>query len=185
MTICNCNARTHASDAAIEDLVMQDRKLKRRGEKAVKLKKRSPGAIIDCLFALLVDFWEDTTMNNIDSENERLLIRQQGAARAADNHGLKSKIAILCREAIKEDLKEGRAEVLADAPEEEKNVSYAQRIFANPKKSTTALRNSDGTHSLLLGSLRQPRPLGWSPFEERCTCHTRGLLLKFDMLFYR
>ncbi|ETN70010.1 hypothetical protein NECAME_00958 [Necator americanus] len=38
------------------------------------------------------------------------LIRQRGAARAAGNQELTSVLARLCREAIKEDLKEGRAE---------------------------------------------------------------------------
>ena len=43
------------------------------------------------------------------------LIRQRGAARAAGNQELTSELAKLCREAIKEELKERRAKVLAEA----------------------------------------------------------------------
>ncbi|KAK6735333.1 hypothetical protein RB195_018499 [Necator americanus] len=46
------------------------------------------------------------------------LIRQRETARAAGNQELKPGIAWLCGEAIKEDLKERRAEVLAEAAEE-------------------------------------------------------------------
>ncbi|KAK6744058.1 hypothetical protein RB195_011013 [Necator americanus] len=45
------------------------------------------------------------------------LICQHGAARAAENQELTSKLARLCRKAIKENLKERRAEVLAGAAE--------------------------------------------------------------------
>ncbi|KAK6756043.1 hypothetical protein RB195_014437 [Necator americanus] len=96
------------------------------------------------LFATLAGFWEDSAMDNIDEEYDRLvehlhdcakkaesfkttkrrlsletleLIRQRGAARAAGNQELTSELARLCREAIKEDLKERRAEVLAEAAE--------------------------------------------------------------------
>ncbi|ETN77925.1 hypothetical protein NECAME_10709 [Necator americanus] len=89
------------------------------------------------LFATLPGFWEDSAMDNIDEEYDRLvqhlrdwakkaesfkttkrrlsletleLIRQHGAARAAGNQELTSELARLCREAIKEDLKERRAE---------------------------------------------------------------------------
>ncbi|KAK6733124.1 hypothetical protein RB195_017095 [Necator americanus] len=56
------------------------------------------------------------------------LIRQRGAA-----------------EAIKEDLKERRAEVLAEAAETGKSIRYARRDFASRKTRMTALRNSKGT----------------------------------------
>ncbi|KIH43700.1 hypothetical protein ANCDUO_26289, partial [Ancylostoma duodenale] len=86
--------------------------------------------------AVDVGFWEDAVVDNIDEEYDRLvqhlcnsakktegskttkrslsyetleLIRQHGAARAADNYQLTSEIAKRCREAIKEDLKERRA----------------------------------------------------------------------------
>ncbi|ETN81262.1 hypothetical protein NECAME_08621, partial [Necator americanus] len=91
----------------------------------------------------------DSAMDNIDEEYDRLvehlhdcakkaesfkttkrrlsletieLIRQRGAARAARNQELTSKLARLCREAIKEDLKERRAEVLAEAAEVGKSI---------------------------------------------------------------
>ncbi|KAK6739383.1 hypothetical protein RB195_008079 [Necator americanus] len=54
------------------------------------------------------------------------LIRQRGAARAAGNQELSSELARLCREAIKEDLKERRAEVLAEAAEAGKSIRYAR-----------------------------------------------------------
>ncbi|KAK6737547.1 hypothetical protein RB195_019946 [Necator americanus] len=69
------------------------------------------------------------------------LIRQRAAARAAGNQELTSELARLCREAIKEDLKERRAEVLAEAAEAEKSIRYARRDFASRKTRMTALRN--------------------------------------------
>ncbi|ETN73679.1 hypothetical protein NECAME_00767 [Necator americanus] len=101
------------------------------------------------LFAPLAGFWEDSTMDNIDEEYDRLvehlhdcakkgesfkttkrrlylgtleLIRQRGAARAAGNQELTSELARLCREAIKVDLKERKAEVLAEAAEARKSL---------------------------------------------------------------
>ncbi|KAK6761580.1 hypothetical protein RB195_022593 [Necator americanus] len=61
------------------------------------------------------------------------LIRQRGAARAAGNQELTSELARLCREAMKEDLKERRAEVLAEAAEAGKSIRYARRDFASRK----------------------------------------------------
>ncbi|KAK6733761.1 hypothetical protein RB195_017490 [Necator americanus] len=55
------------------------------------------------------------------------LIRKRGAARAAGNQEFTSELARLCREAIKEDLKERRAEVLAEAAEAGKSISYIAR----------------------------------------------------------
>ncbi|KAK6742700.1 hypothetical protein RB195_010141 [Necator americanus] len=73
------------------------------------------------------------------------LTRQRGAARAAGNQELTSELARLCREAIKEDLKERRAEVLAEAAEAGKSIRYARRDFASRKTRMTALRNPKGT----------------------------------------
>ncbi|KAK6742389.1 hypothetical protein RB195_009948 [Necator americanus] len=73
------------------------------------------------------------------------LIRQRGAARAAGNQELTSELARLCREAIKEDLKERRAEVLAEAAEAGKSIRYARQDFASRKTRMTALRNPKGT----------------------------------------
>ncbi|KAK6742305.1 hypothetical protein RB195_009894 [Necator americanus] len=83
--------------------------------------------------ATLAGFWEDSAMDNIDEEYDRLvehlhycakkaecfkttkrrlsletleLIRQRGAARAAGNQELMYENARLCREALKEDFKE-------------------------------------------------------------------------------
>ncbi|KAK6760530.1 hypothetical protein RB195_021845 [Necator americanus] len=73
------------------------------------------------------------------------LIRQRGAARAAGNQELTSELAKLCREAIKEDLKERRTEVLAEAAEAGKSIRYARRDFTSHKTWMSALRNPKGT----------------------------------------
>ncbi|KAK6762552.1 hypothetical protein RB195_023325 [Necator americanus] len=114
----------------------------RRAEKAAKFREGNHRTIINWdLFATLAGFCEDSAM---DKEHDRLveqlhdcakkaesskttkrrlpletleLIRRRGAARAAGNQELTSELARLCREAIKEDLKERRAEVLAEAAE--------------------------------------------------------------------
>ncbi|KAK6762665.1 hypothetical protein RB195_023400 [Necator americanus] len=72
-------------------------------------------------------------------------IRQRGAVRAAGNQELTSELAKLYREAIKEDLKERIAEVLAEADEAGKSIPYARRDFAIRKTRMSALRNSKGT----------------------------------------
>ncbi|KAK6764023.1 hypothetical protein RB195_024380 [Necator americanus] len=54
-------------------------------------------------------------------------------------------LARLCRETVKEDLKERRAEVLAEAAEVGKSTRYARRDFASRKTMITALRNPKGT----------------------------------------
>ncbi|KAK6757103.1 hypothetical protein RB195_015120 [Necator americanus] len=145
----------------------------RRAEKTAKFSKRNPRTTINWdLFATLAGFWEDSAMDNIDEEYDRLvkhlhdcakkaesikttkrrlsletleLIRQRGAARAAGNQELTSELARLCREAIKKDLKERRAEVLAEAAEAGKSIRYARRDFASRKTRMTALRNPKGT----------------------------------------
>ncbi|ETN69091.1 hypothetical protein NECAME_15524, partial [Necator americanus] len=129
----------------------------RRAEKAAKFRERNPRTItIWDLFATLFGFWEDSAMDN--NEYDRLvehlhdcakkpesfkttkrrlslealeLIRLCGAAQATENQELTSELARLCREAIKEDLKERRAEVLAEAAEEGKGIRYARRDFAS------------------------------------------------------
>ncbi|EYC34431.1 hypothetical protein Y032_0001g41 [Ancylostoma ceylanicum] len=146
----------------------------REGEKAAKFTNRSPKPIINCdLFTTLAGFWTDTVVDNTDGEYEQLiqqlrdsankavssrttkrrlshetleLIRQRGAARAAGNYQLTSKLARRCREAIKEDLKE-RAVVLAEAAEAGRSIRNPRRDFANRKTKMTALRRPDGTIS--------------------------------------
>ncbi|EYC38674.1 hypothetical protein Y032_0702g1657 [Ancylostoma ceylanicum] len=145
----------------------------RKGEKAAKYKKRSPKPTINWdLFTTLAGFWEDTVVDNIDEEYERLiqhlrdsakkaeglrttkrrlshetleLIHQRGTARAAGNYQLTSELARRCREAIKEDLKERRAAVLAEAAEAGRSIRNTRRDFANRKTKMTALRRPDGT----------------------------------------
>ncbi|ETN81695.1 hypothetical protein NECAME_08320 [Necator americanus] len=90
--------------------------------------------------SVAVGFWEDAVMNNIDDEHERLVEHFREESEEFQNHQetpvsessrtdmsawsckscnqeLTSELAILCREAIKGDLKEIRAEVLAEAAE--------------------------------------------------------------------
>ncbi|KAK6761320.1 hypothetical protein RB195_022399 [Necator americanus] len=135
----------------------------RRAEKATKFRERNLRTIINWdLFATLAGFREDSAMDDIEEEYDRLvehlhdcakkaesfkttkrrpsletleLIRQRGAARAARNQELTSELARLCREAIKENLKERRAEVLAEAAETGKSIHYARRDFASRKFS--------------------------------------------------
>ncbi|KAK6737188.1 hypothetical protein RB195_019714 [Necator americanus] len=186
----------------------------RRAEKAAKLRERNPRTIINWdLFATLAGFWEDSAMDNIDEEYDRLvehlhdcakkaesfkttkrrlsletleLIRQRGAARAAGNQELTSELARLCREAIKEDLKERRAEVLAEAAEAGKSIRYARRDFGQsqdeddcspePKGNSHCIEKGDGENHLrlLLLSLRQLCPLTSSPSEGRRRSHSRS-----------
>ncbi|KAK6754071.1 hypothetical protein RB195_013213 [Necator americanus] len=73
------------------------------------------------------------------------LMRLRGAARAAGNQELTSELAWLCREAMKEGLKERRVEVLAGGAEAGKSIRYARRDFASRKTRMTALRNPKGT----------------------------------------
>ncbi|KAK6736844.1 hypothetical protein RB195_019501 [Necator americanus] len=145
----------------------------RRTEKAAKFRERNPRTIINWnIFATLAGFWEDSAMDNIDEEYDWLvehlhdcakkaesfkttkrrlsletleLIRQRGAARTAGNQELTFVLARPYREAIKEDLKERRAEVLAEAAEAEKSIRYARRDFASRKTRMTTLRNSKGS----------------------------------------
>ncbi|EYC13479.1 hypothetical protein Y032_0043g735 [Ancylostoma ceylanicum] len=147
----------------------------RKGEKAAKYKKRSLKLTINWdLFTMLAGFWEDTVVDNIDEEYERLiqhlrdsakeaegsritkrrlshetleLIRQRGAGRAAGNYQLTSELAKRCREAIREDLKERRATVLAEAAEAGRSIRDTRRDFANYKAKMTDLRLPNGTIS--------------------------------------
>ncbi|KAK6744368.1 hypothetical protein RB195_011210 [Necator americanus] len=73
------------------------------------------------------------------------LIRQRGAARAAGNQKLTSELARLCREVLNQDLKERRAEVLAEAAEAGKSIRYVRRDFASRMTKMTSLRNPKGT----------------------------------------
>ncbi|KAK6748547.1 hypothetical protein RB195_001275 [Necator americanus] len=102
-------------------------------------------------------------------------MEQQEPQGRRKNQELTSKFARPCREAMKEELKERRAEVLAEATVAGKSIRYARRDFASRKTRMTALRNPKGTTiekkvgenhlRLLLWSLRQPCPLASSPSE--------------------
>ncbi|RCN49099.1 hypothetical protein ANCCAN_04844 [Ancylostoma caninum] len=103
------------------------------------------------LFTSLAGFWEDAVVDNIDEEYDLLvqhlrdsaesaegsritkrrlsyealeLVRQRGAARG--NYQLTSELAKRCKEEIKEELKERRAAVLAEAAEAGKSIHSAR-----------------------------------------------------------
>nr|CDJ96454.1 endonuclease-reverse transcriptase [Haemonchus contortus] len=144
-----------------------------RGERAAKFRKRRTKTVVNWdHFASLASLWEDSVNDNIDEEYDRLvehlhdcarraeslkdvkkrlssktleLIRQRGIARATGNHQQMSELAKLCREAIKEDLKERRAAVMDEAAEAGKSIRKARRNFANYKTKMTSLRRPDGT----------------------------------------
>ncbi|KAK6749273.1 hypothetical protein RB195_001711 [Necator americanus] len=90
-------------------------------------------------------------MDNIDEEYDRLVEHLHDCAKKAESFKTTkrclspSELARLCREAIKEDLKETRAEVLAEAAEAGKSIRYARRDFVSRKTRMTALRNPKGT----------------------------------------
>ena len=139
----------------------------------MKFRKRRPKTSINWdHFASLASKWEDSVIDNIDEEYNRLvehlhdsatkaeslqeakrrlssktleLIRQRGIARATGNYQQTSELAKLCREAIKEDLKERRAAVMDEAAEAGKSIRKARRSFANYKTKMTSLRRPDGT----------------------------------------
>ncbi|ETN81307.1 hypothetical protein NECAME_08615 [Necator americanus] len=76
MAICTYNARTLASEAAIEDLMMQ----------AKKIKGRNPRTVINWdLFATLAGLWEDSAMDNIDEEYDRLVEHVRDCAKKAES----------------------------------------------------------------------------------------------------
>ncbi|PIO66915.1 iron donor protein CyaY, partial [Teladorsagia circumcincta] len=72
---------------------------------------------------------------------------ERSPPRAAGNHQLTPELAMLCREAIKEDLRKRRAAVLAEAAEAERSIRNARRSFASYlyKTKMTCLRRPDGT----------------------------------------
>ncbi|VDO23607.1 unnamed protein product [Heligmosomoides polygyrus] len=85
-----------------------------------------------------------TTKRRLSPETLEL-IRQRGAARASGNYHLMSELSKPCIAAIKEDLKERRAEMLAEAAEAGLSIRNARRSFVNFKSRMTALRRPDGT----------------------------------------
>ncbi|VDO44136.1 unnamed protein product [Haemonchus placei] len=139
----------------------------------MKFRKRSPKTSINWVhFASLASEWEDSVIDNIDEEYNRLvdhlhdsatkaeslqvakrrlfsktleLIRQRGIARATGNYQQTSQLTKLCRKAIKEHLKERRAAVMDEAAEAGKSIRKARRSFANYKTKMTSLRRPDGT----------------------------------------
>ncbi|KAK6739461.1 hypothetical protein RB195_008133 [Necator americanus] len=76
--------------------------------------------------------------DNCPNENQMM-------AAALHDNMKPSELARLCKETVKEDLKERRADVLAEAAEEGKSIRYAREDFASRKTKMTALRNPKGT----------------------------------------
>nr|CDJ84999.1 hypothetical protein HCOI_00712600 [Haemonchus contortus] len=138
-----------------------------------KFRKRSPKTVVNWdHFASLASLWKDSVSDNIDEDYNRLvkhfhdcarkaeslkdvkklfssetleLIRHRGNVRAAGNNKPTSEFAKLCREAIKEDLKERRAAVMGGEAEAGESIREAQRSFANCETKMTSLRRPDET----------------------------------------
>ncbi|XGW07219.1 hypothetical protein V3C99_017052 [Haemonchus contortus] len=191
MAICTFNAWTLASEACIEDLMMQARKIKYDVIGLTETRRHRPlHAVFETgeepflgtcdsrgvggwdHFVSLASKWEDSVIDNIDEEYNRLvehlhdsatkaeslqvarrrlssktleLIRQRGIARATGNYQQTFELAKLCREAIKEDLKERRAAVMDEAAEAGKSIRKARQSFAKYKTKMISLRRPDGT----------------------------------------
>uniref|UniRef100_A0A7I4Z425 BAR domain-containing protein n=1 Tax=Haemonchus contortus TaxID=6289 RepID=A0A7I4Z425_HAECO len=121
-------------------------------ERDMKFRKRSPNTSTNWdHFDSLASKWEDSVIDNIDEEYNRLVDHLHDSARKAEmwyrasyrQSPTNSKRAKLCREAIKEDLKEGRAAVMDEATEAGKGILKARRSFANYKTKMTSLRCPD------------------------------------------
>ncbi|KAK6728725.1 hypothetical protein RB195_006021 [Necator americanus] len=121
MMICTYNACTLASEAAIEDLMMQAKKIKydvigltetrrrhslnalyinhnkrfllrgrlpfiRREEKDARFRERNPRTTIKWdLFDMLAGFWEDSAMDNIDEDYDRLVEHLHDCTKKAES----------------------------------------------------------------------------------------------------
>ncbi|XP_054999660.1 uncharacterized protein LOC129405964 [Sorex araneus] len=146
-----------------------------QGERNAKFqfKKRTPRMTTHWeLSGTIATMWEGVVIDNIHEEYDQLvqhlhdcaknaksrkttnrrlssetleLIRHRGLARVSGNHMLTSKLTKLCREVIKEDLKERRGAVLADVAEARKSICNTRLSFANNKTKITALRCLDGS----------------------------------------
>ncbi|WKY07234.1 hypothetical protein Q1695_007009 [Nippostrongylus brasiliensis] len=84
-----------------------------------------------------------TTRKRLSHETLEL-IRQRGVARTEGDYLRTSELAKLCREAIKEDLIEGRVAALVDATEAGKSIRNARRGLINYKTTMTALLRQEG-----------------------------------------
>ncbi|KAK6754933.1 hypothetical protein RB195_013734 [Necator americanus] len=113
MTICTYDARTLASETAVEHLMMQGKKIK-----------------YDVI--VLIETRLRRSLNTVHETGEELFLG------TCDNRSqeLTSELARLYRETIKGDLNERRAEVLA--AEAGKRIRYARRGFACCKTRMTA-----------------------------------------------
>ncbi|KAK6757996.1 hypothetical protein RB195_015677 [Necator americanus] len=113
------------------------------------------------LFATLAGFWEDSAMDNIDEEYDWLVEHLHDCTKKAERF----KTTKRHLKAIKEDLKEGRAEVLAEAAEARRSIRYARRDFASRKTRMTALRNPEGT---TIASRREMEEIMYDFFFDLC-----------------
>ncbi|KAK6755978.1 hypothetical protein RB195_014395 [Necator americanus] len=77
------------------------------------------------------------------------LIRQRGAARAAGNQELTFELARLCKEAIKEDLRQRRAEVLAEAVEEGKKHLLCPSILRQSQDEDDCSPEPQGNNHII------------------------------------
>uniref|UniRef100_A0A7I4Y2Z4 RNA-directed DNA polymerase (Reverse transcriptase) domain containing protein n=1 Tax=Haemonchus contortus TaxID=6289 RepID=A0A7I4Y2Z4_HAECO len=115
----------------------------------MKFRKRSLRTSINRNhFASLASKWEDSVMDNIDEEYNRLVEHLHDSATKAESLQVtlfEDSRADTPAEAIKENPKERRAAVTDEAAEAEKSIRKARRSFANYKTKMTSLRRPDGT----------------------------------------
>ncbi|XGW29870.1 hypothetical protein V3C99_009149 [Haemonchus contortus] len=133
-------------------------------ERAMRFRKRSPKTSINWdYFASLASEWEDPLIDNIDKECNRLVehlhdsaSRESTSSQETTPFGdaradrpawhrasytqspTNSELAKLCREAIKEDLKERRGAAMDEAADAGKSIRKARRSFANNKTKMTS-----------------------------------------------
>ncbi|KAK6759201.1 hypothetical protein RB195_021055 [Necator americanus] len=113
----------------------EDFSFTRSKEKAAKVTEGISRAIINWdLFALACS-WEDSAMDSIDEQYDRLAEHLQDCMWEGQSYKIGDK----------RDFKERRGEVLAKATQAGKIIRHARREFANPKTKMTALRNPNGT----------------------------------------
>uniref|UniRef100_A0A7I4Y3F9 Ribosomal_S7 domain-containing protein n=1 Tax=Haemonchus contortus TaxID=6289 RepID=A0A7I4Y3F9_HAECO len=101
------------------------------------------------------------------------LIRQRGIARTTSDHRQTSELAKLCREAIKEDLKERTAAVMDEAANAGKSIRIARWSFASYKTKMTSFR----CHQLLsvvINPRHQPSTFPSHPKLPIIVSHTNG-----------
>ncbi|KAK6762178.1 hypothetical protein RB195_023046 [Necator americanus] len=125
----------------------------RRAEKAAKFRERNPRTAINWdLFATLAGFWEDSAMDNIDEEYDRLVEHLHDCAKKAESFKTtKRRLSLETLELIRQ---QRRGEVLAEAAEAGKasampvEFAVADEDDCSPEPKGTPLLEKGGGKSL-------------------------------------